>query len=456
MGRRAILLIGTEKTGTTTLQHFLAANRGPLARRGFLYPSFCGAHQPYRPRRLRPRPGETRPPPRRLRRPHRSRHRRDARPASAPRPKPSSPATPPRSSATSIATADSTTPEEIATLRAFLAAFFDDIQIGVYLRRQDQVALSLYSTRLKSGETERRILPRANAEDPLFNYDRSLALWERPSAATNMTVRLFDRQTPHRRQRRRRLRRHLGPRPPRRLHPGRRPERVDPPRARQEFLRRLNPSLEPLAGLPIDEVRGPLAARLAGLFPGRGARPARAEVEAFYAKFRGLQRAPAPALLPRPPDALRRGLLRLSRGRGPPRRHPRRDRRHRRPLHVAAVAKSRRLEAEIAIRDARLHWTRNEPEPAERALRRALRWWPDQRPPTAPSPNTSSASTASTRRSPRHASPAALARKLGIQALPRHPAAPRRRLRRRRRGSVACARSSTPATPPRATSSSRC
>ena len=43
MSRRAILLIGTEKTGTTTLQHFLAANREALTRRRFVYPAFCGA-----------------------------------------------------------------------------------------------------------------------------------------------------------------------------------------------------------------------------------------------------------------------------------------------------------------------------------------------------------------------------------------------------------------------------
>ena len=56
--------------------------------------------------------------------------------------------------------------------------------------------------------------------------------------------------------------------------------------AAQEFLRAVNPLLEPIPGLPIEEVRGPLAARLALLFPGRGARPARAEVEAFYGQFR--------------------------------------------------------------------------------------------------------------------------------------------------------------------------
>ena len=82
----------------------------------------------------------------------------------------------------------------MATLREFLTAFFDDIQISVYLRRQDQVALSLYSTRLKSGETETRILPRTHAGDPYFNYDRSLALWEDAFGRANIHVRLFDRK----------------------------------------------------------------------------------------------------------------------------------------------------------------------------------------------------------------------------------------------------------------------
>ena len=42
MGRRAILQIGTEKTGSTTLQSFLATNRGRLRANGYLYPAFCG------------------------------------------------------------------------------------------------------------------------------------------------------------------------------------------------------------------------------------------------------------------------------------------------------------------------------------------------------------------------------------------------------------------------------
>ena len=49
-----------------------------------------------------------------------------------------------------------TSPSEVDTLRDFLGGFFDDVRVGVYLRRQDQVALSLYSTRLKSGDVEHR------------------------------------------------------------------------------------------------------------------------------------------------------------------------------------------------------------------------------------------------------------------------------------------------------------
>ena len=48
----------------------------------------------------------------------------------------------------------------------------------------------------------------------------------------------------------------------------------------------------------MDEVRGPFAARLAALFPGRGARPARAEVEASTAKYREFNEAVRPRYFP--------------------------------------------------------------------------------------------------------------------------------------------------------------
>ncbi|MEL4896014.1 hypothetical protein [Crocosphaera sp. Alani8] len=39
---RAFLHIGTEKTGTTTIQNFLVKNREKLLSRSYLYPSFSG------------------------------------------------------------------------------------------------------------------------------------------------------------------------------------------------------------------------------------------------------------------------------------------------------------------------------------------------------------------------------------------------------------------------------
>ena len=46
-------------------------------------------------------------------------------------------------------------------------------------------------------------------------------------------------------------------------------------------------------------------------------------------------------------------------------------------LQTAATREARRLEAEIAIRDARLHWLRQEPAAGELAIGRALAWSPD-------------------------------------------------------------------------------
>jgi tetratricopeptide (TPR) repeat protein len=374
MSRRAILLIGTEKTGTTTLQHFLAANRERLAERGFRYPGFCGSPNHTGLAAYALDPGKSDP----LRAPFSA----DA-PADVPSMRArlhAAAAAELTGEATTIFCSEHchsrlTTAEEVATLRSFLGGFFDEIRIGVYLRRQDQVALSLYSTRLKSGEVAGPILPRANDEDPFFNYDRSLALWEAAFGREVMTVRLFDRKA-------------LvggsvvddfvatwGLEPIGAFVPvADQNESITPPA--QDFLRRMNARLEPVAGLPIDEVRGPLAARLAVLCPGRGARPARVEAEAFYAKYQPSNERlrarffPERAQLfdedfsgyPEAADAREATLDDLA---GIAAR-----------LHTSAVGESRRLEAEIAIRDGRLHWTRAEPEAAERALRRALRWWP--------------------------------------------------------------------------------
>jgi hypothetical protein len=378
MSRRAILQIGTEKTGTTTLQHFLAMNRTELARNDFLYPSFCGAANHTGLAAFALAPGKRDP----IREPFgasaaagpaevtamRERLRRAANAELG-------------GDATAIFCSEHchsrlTTAAEVETLRTLLSEFFDDVQVSVYLRRQDQVALSLYSTRLKSGGADREILPQTNADDPYFNYDRSLALWEDGFGRANVHVRLFDRRT---------LvggsvvsdflsAWDLGP-PARYASVPDQNESLQP--LAQEFLRLANPHMRPIDGLGMEEVRGPFAARLARLFPGRGARPGRAEVEGWYARFRPSNEAVRRRHFP-DRDTLFDEDFSGYPDTGDPREvGPEEVAAVAAQLHVVATRETRRLEAEIAIRDARLQLARDRPAEAELALRRALKWCPD-------------------------------------------------------------------------------
>lgn len=375
MTRRAILQIGTEKTGTTTLQHFLARNRPALAERGFVYPRFCGDrnHTGLAAYALDAEKAD------------------DIRTGFGAQTAADVPAMRRRLREAAARELDGgrdaifcnehchsrlTSLKEVARLRDLLFAHFDEVRISVYLRRQDQVALSLYSTRLKSGGTDADILPRTNAEDPYFNYARSLALWETCFGRTNMRVRLFDREALEggsviddflRRW-------DLG-------EPGSyvavrdRNESIRP--VAQEYLRRVNAHLEPIAGLPVEDLRGPLAASLARLYPGRGARPGREDARAFYDKFRASNELvreiyfPERAMLfddafdfyPEEPDARQVTLDDICGVAA--------------QIYCASATEIRRLEAEIAVRDARLHWAADRTVEAVAALRRAVTWRPE-------------------------------------------------------------------------------
>ncbi len=146
----------------------------------------------------------------------------------------------------------------------------------------------------------------------------------------------------------------------------------------QEFLRRINPHLGRIDGLPLEDVRGPLAASpRAASCRARAPARTRAEAEAFYAMFAASNEAVRQrhfpdrehlfdedfADYPDAGDASQASVDDLMAVAA--------------QLHMAAIAETRRLEAEIAVRDARLHLARSEPAAAEAALRRALAWRPD-------------------------------------------------------------------------------
>jgi hypothetical protein len=372
--RRAILQIGTEKTGSTTLQSFLAANRERLAERGWRYPRFCGEANHTGLAAYALEAGRRDP-------------IRAAFGGDDPADVPAMRARLERAARVELADGSNAifcnehchsrlqSRDEIRRLRGFLAEFFDDIRVCIYLRRQDRVALSLYTTKLKSGNVPQRILPATRPTDPYFNYDLSLAAWEAEFGRERIEVRLFDRAE-------------LADGsvvtdflatwglgdvsdfvPVSDGNPSLRPEA-------QAFLRLLNPHLVPPEGVRADVLRGTVASLLERAFPGSGVRPARAEAEAFYEMFRDGNEAVRHRYFPD-----RASLFDESFDAYPEVADPLdfdRD-------TLAAVAARLlgagqgevcRLEAEVLIRDARLHWLREDRSAAIAALRNAVRWRP--------------------------------------------------------------------------------
>lgn len=374
MTRKALLQIGTEKTGTTTLQTFLAANRDRLAERGYLYPRFCGdlnhtglaafAMDADRPDPLKVAFG-------------------GATPADVPLM---------RARLHRLAEAELTggkqaifcsehchsrlvSRHEVQRLHDFLSEFFDEIEVSVYLRRQDRVALSLYSTNLKSGGAPDQILPRVAADSKYYNYDRFLALWEDVFGAGAITVRLFEpellvngsvvddflacwglgeigeyRNVPN--------------------------ENGSITVAAQEFLREINPHLGVQSGPSATQMRGIVVTSLERCHGGRGARPARAEARAFYERFRPANERVAARYFPG-----RDPLFSEDFSSYPERADPR-ETGVGEIVEITAQLLNRvagrldALEAEISIREAALAW-RDDPQLALRRTRAALARFPD-------------------------------------------------------------------------------
>ena len=376
MSRRAILQIGTEKTGTTSLQAFLAVNRDRLARRGIRYPRFPGDmnHTGLAAYAMDDGAGATRsaPPSASTARPtSRALRTRIEAQAEAELGQPAHR----RSSATSTATAGSgprargAAPADLLTRASSTASTSPSTCAG-----RTRWRCRLYSTRLKSGDTDSDILPRVSPDDPYFNYDRSLALWEEVFGRAHVHVRLFDRSEL------------IGGDvvtdflaawdlgTPAEYRPVAQPERVDLGRWRRTILRRLNARVKPIAGLPLDAVRGPLSAELARHFPGKGARPAPGRGRGVLRQVPRLERGAAPALLPGAARALRRGLRRLPRGEptatsSAPTRWPPSPRACRPPMSARSAASRPRSRS---ARPPRLG-TRASPSPPIAALRRAAR-----------------------------------------------------------------------------------
>jgi hypothetical protein len=82
---------------------------------------------------------------------------------------------------------------EIARLRALLDRWCDDYTVVLYLRRQDRARISLYSSELRAGGSDPEILGPVAHSEIGFDYERMLELWASGFGVDAIVPRVFDR-----------------------------------------------------------------------------------------------------------------------------------------------------------------------------------------------------------------------------------------------------------------------
>jgi hypothetical protein len=87
------------------------------------------------------------------------------------------------------------TDEEVSFLRDFLSRFFDQIYVIVYLRRQDEFLLSTYSTQIKCGRTKRLRLPGESVIRDRYDYWHLLSRWARVFGKDRLICRRYERSS---------------------------------------------------------------------------------------------------------------------------------------------------------------------------------------------------------------------------------------------------------------------
>ncbi len=178
-----VLHIGCEKTGTTSIQRFLAEHREPLRRTGVLYPTTPGLQNHVVLTLLFQKQGVD--------------DLRDLYASSLSQvpvfdrlfsqelaAHPSQRVILSNEHCSSRMTSD----EPLIALKAFLNRFCPNVRIVVYVRRQDKALLSEYSMALKAGATRAFAIP---SDAPQLDYKPILDRWARVFGARNIMLRVF-------------------------------------------------------------------------------------------------------------------------------------------------------------------------------------------------------------------------------------------------------------------------
>ncbi len=191
--KRLYLHIGTEKTGSTSIQFACAMNHERLRKAGFLYPRVPGERNHVRltlyaidhgrSADLRPRAGLG------LDRDY-ERFKHEFQHSLLQEISQSS------CSAVVLSNEHLSSRlhriEEINRLAEIVREITDDMKIIVYLRPQHELAASAYSTSVKSGSTEELELP-IDDKQPYFNYALMLDPWASVFGEGNISVRIYNR-----------------------------------------------------------------------------------------------------------------------------------------------------------------------------------------------------------------------------------------------------------------------
>ncbi len=82
---------------------------------------------------------------------------------------------------------------EVERLYDLLNPLFDEIKVLVYLRPQDEMAVSLYSTAMKVGYTHKTIIPVDDIDYDYYDYERLLDRWSDVFGEASLIPRVYER-----------------------------------------------------------------------------------------------------------------------------------------------------------------------------------------------------------------------------------------------------------------------
>ncbi|HVU19371.1 MAG TPA: hypothetical protein VHE09_01480 [Rhizomicrobium sp.] len=190
------LHIGTEKTGTSSVQNFLAANRARLAHMGILYPETPGAKNHTGLAAAAQDVSDTGP----LRKTLGLQNQNDVEAYRAKLIEGLKEEYRGGAFKTVIMSNEHCSSrllreEEVHWLKDILAPHFEKIRIVVYLRRQDDYLLSIYSTAVKSGSVRPLEVPPLRSAAVRYDYWPFLSRWARVFGRDAIVCRKFERAT---------------------------------------------------------------------------------------------------------------------------------------------------------------------------------------------------------------------------------------------------------------------